>query len=234
MNQTNFSYFFPLLFLIKKILIPLILFIEFFKIPLILINIFSIILLIISTILFLTNIETIGFFIFLSGFLLSIVIEDLHLKKLKVSYLKTKNYLTIIGLFSIFGYPLLLIGLMSEESIYFPWLILLSFFSSTFYIIRRNTLFSKVKLKKYQKNWLSKFFLSQLILNDEIRKQSKFKSIIFFIQMNICSNYGIIFLSSLTLFIFYKNLSIFLLTIMTITQLIVSLFLTLGFLFFKR
>jgi len=81
---------------------------------------------------------------------------------------------------------------------------------------------------------MSKIFLSQLIINDEIRQQSKFSSILFFIQMNISSNYGIIFFSSLTLFLFYKNLSVLLLTIMIITQLSLSVFLTLGFLFFKR
>ena len=233
-NQTKVSYLFPLLFLIRKFLFPVNFFIESFKIQLILINIFSLILLIIATILFLIDLETSGFIILLSGFLLTIIVEDLHFKKHRISYFKTKNQLTIVGLFSIFSPPLLLIGLLNQESIYFPWLILLSFWSTIFYSIRRNSLFSKTNPKKYTNNWMSKIFLSQLIINDEIRQQSKFSSILFFIQMNISSNYGIIFFSSLTLFLFYKNLSVLLLTIMIITQLSLSVFLTLGFLFFKR
>ena len=180
------------------------------------------------------NMKILAFNIFLVGFLLSIISEELHFKVNQKSYWKSKKLLSVISVFSLLGAPLLAIGLLKIESMFFPWLILLSFLGSTFYTVRQTSLHSTPTPINSTYSKIKTIILCQQILNSELRTKNRLGSSIFFTQMNICSINGILFFATLASYLFFENLSLILLTVMIITQFIITVVLILGFLFFKR
>jgi hypothetical protein len=234
LSNTDFEHIFPIIYLIKILLKPVIILISLIRIPLIFIDLNSFALIIISTICFLLHMKILAFFIFLVGFLLSIISEELHFKGSQKSNLESKKLFSVISTFSLLGVPLLAIGLLRTESMFFPWLILLSFLGSTFYTVRQTSLYSSPTPINNSYSKIKTIILCQLILNSELRTRNRLGSSIFFTQMNICSINGILFFAILASYLFFENLSLVLLTVMIISQFIITIVLILGFIFFKR
>jgi len=233
-SNTNFEHIFPIIYLVKILLKPVINLISLIRVPFIFIELNSLALIIISTIYFLLNMKILAFIIFLVGFLLSIISEELHFKGSQKSNLESKKLFSVISTFSLLGVPLLAIGLLRTESMFFPWLILLSFLGSTFYTLRQTSLYSTSIPINNSYSKIKIIILCQQILNTELRTKNRLGSSIFFTQMNISSINGILFFAILASYLFFENLSLILLTIMIISQFIITVFLILGFLFFKR
>lgn len=234
LSNTDFEHIFPIIYLMKILLKPVINLFGFLRVPFTLIELTSLALIIISTFCFLLNMKILAFFIFLAGFLLSIISEELDFKGSQKSYLKSKKLLSVISIFSLLGPPLLAIGLLRDESMYFPWLILLSFLSSTFYTLRQTSLYTTPIHINNSYSKIKTIILCQQIFNNELRTKNRLGSSIFFTQMNISSIKGILFFAILASYLFFENLSLILLTVMIISQFIITVVLILGFLFFKR